>query len=898
TNLLYVVGGSDDQVNVGGTGWTQLEINHTNAAVSATHTFVHYHNTNGSDLYIDNLINPSIPGLGTPDNNNPVANPDAGTAVEDVVTTVTGNVLSNDTDADGDALAVVAPGVFVGTYGTLTLNINGSYSYALGATAGQAAAVQALAAGSSVTDQFAYSATDNTPPNSASTLTITVYGTNDGPTATATVVPNATEDTAYSFNVATLFTDIDSVPSADTLSYSVAGLPAGLTFADSTISGTPTNADVGSHSISVTANDGHGGSLTRAFSLSVANTNDAPVGTAATFTINEDTPLAGSVAGTDVDGDGLTFSLVAGSATNGVATVSPTGAFTFTPAANFSGDATFQFRANDGTVNSAAQTVTIHVTAVNDAPAAAGAGNTASGNEDNTIIGSVPAGSDVDDATLTYELVTGPNTATEGTLTFNTDGTFSFAPILNFNGAVAFTYRVVDPHGAHSDPQNFTITVLAQNDNPVAVADVAPQAVIAGTSLVVDAAHGVLANDTDVDGGTLSVSAMTGATDNGTTFTVVGDHGTVVVNKATGAYTYTALPATPPDYGTDSFSYTVSDGQGSTATSTLTVEVTEQGYRTLDGTSLDGSGNIFVGTGNTGASYNVSEDHAGGLELGLKVHYRTGDDLQPLSRDVDGTAHYLVPLGTQAIDAAHDVPAGQSNRVAWSFDYSVNTDASGSSGKTLADYNFTITISDGEGHTQIYDLQHLSATNTPWQLRGGPANTGFGDEETGAAAASPKLSQNSVNIGFAFLQAAFGDNLAGKHFDIQLTATDAATGALAATVHDQLVVDTPPVATPNAASVTEDFDNDGGTAGTQTFASGNVITDATADSDINGNPIAVSAVNGGAGNVGASVAGTYGTLVVNASGSYTYTLNNALPSVQSLGATATATDIFTYTVTD
>jgi len=903
-NLLYIAGGSDDEVTVNGTGWAQLETNHTNPNLPG-HTFVHYHNTNGSDLYID-ILTPTNINLG-----GLAAQPDAGTAAEDVIVAPFGNLIDNDIYTGSGSLSISAVAgatdggttlTIDGTYGRLVVTkATGNYTYTLGVTAAQQNAVQQLGddADNIAETPFSYTVTDGSLTSSAN-LNIKVYGTNDGPVATATVVPNAPEDAAYSFDVSTLFTDIDSVPSADTLTYSVAGLPAGLTLAGSTISGTPTNADVGSHSISVTATDGHGGSLTRAFSLSVANTNDAPAGTAASFTVNEDTPLAGSVSGTDVDGDGLTYSLVAGSAVNGSAAVNPDGTFTFTPAANFSGDATFQFRANDGTVDSASQTVTIHVTAVNDAPTAAGAGNTASGNEDNTISGSVPAGSDVDDATpaLTYELVNGPNTATEGTLTFNSDGTFSFAPVSNFNGAAAFTYRVLDPHGAHSDPQNFTISVLAQNDDPVAAADVAPQATIAGTSLVVDAAHGVLANDTDADGGTLSVSAMTGAIDNGTTFTVVGDHGTVVVNKATGAYTYTALPATPPDYGTDSFNYAISDGQGGTSTSTLAIEVTEQGYRTLDASSLDGSGNIFVGTGNTGASYNVSENHAAGLELGLKVHYRTGDDLQPLSRDADGTAHYLVPLGLQAIDPAHHVPAGSANRVAWSFDYSVNTDASGSSGKTLAHYNFTITISDGEGHTQIYDLQHLSATNTPWQLQGGPANTGFGDEEIGAALTSPTLSQNSVNIGFAFLQAAFGDNLAGKHFDIQLTATDAATGALAASVHDQLVVDTPPVATPNTASVTEDFDNDGITAGTQTLASGNVITDATADSDINGNPIAVSAVNGGAGNVGASVAGTYGTLVVNANGSYTYTLNNALPSVQSLGATATATDIFTYTITD
>src|SRR5215213_6021325 len=119
-NLLYIVGDSDNHVIADGT-WTALETNHTNTAVSATHTFIHFHNANGADLYVDSLIDLTI-SAGPPDANNPVANPDAGTAVEDVVATVTGNVLANDSDADGDPLTVAAPGVFVGTYGTLTLN--------------------------------------------------------------------------------------------------------------------------------------------------------------------------------------------------------------------------------------------------------------------------------------------------------------------------------------------------------------------------------------------------------------------------------------------------------------------------------------------------------------------------------------------------------------------------------------------------------------------------------------------------------------------------------------------------------------------------------------------------------------------------------------------------------
>ena len=439
------------------------------------------------------------------------------------------------------------------------------------------------------------------------------------------------------------------------------------------------------------------------------------------------------------------------------------------------------------------------------------------------------------------------------------------------------------------------VDVVPVNDDPVAGNDAAPQAVLQSTSLSVDAAHGVLANDSDIDGGTLSVSDVNGNAPSGGFITVVGTHGTLVLNAATGAYTYTSADASASDFGTDTFTYTVSDGAGGTDTATLAIEVTEQGLRTLDADLLDGSGNIFVGTGNTGQNYNVSANHGAGLEIGLKIHYRQGVDILPSEQAADGTAVYLVPLGTQVSDPAHSVINPAANRAAWSFDFSVNTDTSGTSGKTLADYNFTITISDGEGNTQIYDLVHGGPATTPWQLRGAPAFTGFSDDD---GAVHTTLSQNSVNIGFAFLQAAFGNNLAGKHFDIQMTATDAVTGALMASTHDQLVVDTPPVATANVASVTEDVDSNGAAAGTDTFTTGNVLTDGVPDSDVNGNPITVTAVNGLAANVGTGLVGTYGTLNFNSNGTYTYTLNNANAAVQALGVGETLSEQFSYTAND
>ncbi|MGZ8326959.1 MAG: beta strand repeat-containing protein, partial [Allosphingosinicella sp.] len=105
-------------------------------------------------------------------NDAPVANDDAASTDED--TAVSGNVLTNDTDVDGEALTVTDPGIHVGTYGTLTLAADGSYTYTPNAAA------QALNDGDTVQDVFSYTASDGTASDTA-TLTVTVNGANDGP---------------------------------------------------------------------------------------------------------------------------------------------------------------------------------------------------------------------------------------------------------------------------------------------------------------------------------------------------------------------------------------------------------------------------------------------------------------------------------------------------------------------------------------------------------------------------------------------------------------------------------------------------------------------------------------------------------------------------------------------
>jgi Ca2+-binding RTX toxin-like protein len=100
---------------------------------------------------------------------------------------------------------------------------------------------------------------------------------------------------------------------------------------------------------------------------------------------------------------------------------------------------------------------------INHAPVATSQGNAASGDEDTTITGKVPAGTDADGDTLTYRLV-----AAVSGLTLAPDGCFSYKPEADFHGEVTFQYQVLDNHGDVSQPQIFTVHVNPVGDAPLA----------------------------------------------------------------------------------------------------------------------------------------------------------------------------------------------------------------------------------------------------------------------------------------------------------------------------------------------------------------------------------------------------------------------------------------------
>src|SRR5207247_1261830 len=210
-------------------------------------------------------------------------------------------------------------------------------------------------------------------------------------------------------------------------------------------------------------------------------------------------------------------------------------------------------KANDGSLDSSVATVSITVTAVNDAPVAAN--DSYSTNEDTPLTIAAPGvlgnDTDVDSATLTAVVVSGP---ANGTLTLNSDGSFTYTPAANFNGSDTFTYKVNDG-SLDSNIATVVLTINAVNDAPVATTDTY------GTNedgALAIAAPGVLANDTDVDSTALTAVLVAGPS-----------HGTLNLN-ANGSFTYT--PASNFN-GTDTFTYTASDGSLSSSAATVSILV-------------------------------------------------------------------------------------------------------------------------------------------------------------------------------------------------------------------------------------------------------------------------------------------------------------------------------------
>ena len=274
--------------------------------------------------------------------------------------------------------------------------------------------------------------------------------------------------------------------------------------------------------------------------VAVADMYTLDLGTASSLSV----PAPGVLAN-DYDPDGDPISATgATQPANGYVIMYTDGSFTYTPDPGFTGDDVFTYKAFDGTSSSTPAQVKISVTGGNTAPVA---NADAYATEVNVTLvvppetGVLANDIDADDDPLTAVQLGDP---AHGTVMFSSNGGFTYIPELNYSGDDIFTYQAFDGV-AYSTPVQVTITV-AGGGNTAPDANSDSYVTDINVQLVVDALTGLLANDFDVDGDTLTAVVW-----------VAPINGSIDL-EADGSFVYTP----EPDYsGTDTFTYKAFDGE-------------------------------------------------------------------------------------------------------------------------------------------------------------------------------------------------------------------------------------------------------------------------------------------------------------------------------------------------
>jgi hypothetical protein len=242
-------------------------------------------------------------------------------------------------------------------------------------------------------------------------------------------------------------------------------------------------------------------------------------------------------------GFGSLSAAVVSGPSHGSLTLNGNGSFTYTPQAGFSGIDTFTYSVTDGhSAVSQPATITIDVSPV----AVKDSRKMKAGSTLNVTAPGV-LGNDIGTG-LHAVLDTGTS---NGTLTLNSDGSFSYTPNSSFSGKDAFTYSAVDSSSLVSAPATVTITI-----SPVAVPD--SYVTARDVPLVETPVTGILANDI---GAGLTLGSVT----------ATPTHGSLTISSD-GSFTYTPNAGY---VGSDFFRYTCRDSSGNlSAPATVTISIT------------------------------------------------------------------------------------------------------------------------------------------------------------------------------------------------------------------------------------------------------------------------------------------------------------------------------------
>ncbi|MEC9345728.1 MAG: tandem-95 repeat protein [Pseudomonadota bacterium] len=648
---------------------------------------------------------------------------DAVVAVDDAETTtedasLSGNVLTNDSDTDtGDSLSVVSFDNLSSQGATVVVNPDGSFTYDPGSL------FDSLAAGEQASDSFTYTASDGSqdivdtisgaitvenagfffivdfdtgnttaearagasPPvaQPQNGIVLTINPNNDEWTAKAELVVDgvSTVRDGTEFSLAGYqgsqsvqdtgngdFLQVDDVTANATLTWRGFDIPTpdgtrtvtivvdGIGFVDAA----PGDLTLGSVISTVSTSD------TATVTLTITGVNDAPVSVDDAVTTTEDDTVGGDVLANDTDvdaSDTLTVTDFDETSSQGATVVvNSDGTFTYDAGTLFDSLAggeqasdSFPYLISDGNGGTNISTVTITITGVNDAPVAVD--DTLELPEDGSDTVDVIANdSDIDagDSVSIQSFTQGEN----GTV-IAVAGRLRYTPNADFNGTDSFTYTVNDNSGATSTA-TVNVTVTPVNDAPVAVDDTI-------TTTEDDSVAGnVLDNDTDVD-----ASDILTATQNLEGFS---DLGAAVAISSDGSFTYNpggqfdTLAA--GETATDSFTYTVNDGNGGTDTGTVSI-------------TIEGANDAPVATGD---SATLDEDDTVLIDVLFN------------DTDVDAADSLSIDSVTQGAKGTVTIEAGQVR-------YTPDADANGSD-------SFTYTVTDGNGGTDTATVSiEINAVN-------------------------------------------------------------------------------------------------------------------------------------------------------------------------------------------
>ena len=958
----------------------------------------------------------------------PKANDDSNGTASESQLTLTGNVLTNDIQgADRVPTGPVTPGTFTGTYGTLMLNADGTYTYTLNTSD---ADFKALTGGGNGTETFAYTITDADGDTSTANLVLQIHN-NDDPVLLNGLDVNGGELTVYEKNLSDgtspntpaltqngTFT-VSALDGLQTLTVGgiavitngvAAGFPQSVITplgSTLTITGYDPATGVVSYSYSLADNEAHptangANSLTENFDVVATDTDgstasgqinvnivdDLPTAHADAASVAEGGTVSGNVLDNDIggaDGPAITGAVVgvrAGADTStsaigglnsqingtyGYLTLDANGNAVYHSnpnAVNGPGAVdvfTYTVRDSDGDESTTTITIDVYnscLKAVSDTDVtvyeksldlnkdgqdlAAGSvvgsdpnstGETASGTLVGSVTGAVGA--------ISYALV-GSATGNYGQIVLNANGTYTYtltSPATTTphadDGANSlsetFTYQATDSLG---NVVTSTIVVSIVDDVPKALndsnADNATEAQVTLTGNVLD---------NDVQGADRVASGSV------TAGTFTGTYGTLVLN-ANGTYTYT-LDANDADFknlqgggnGTETFAYTITDADGDTSTANLVLNIHNNDDPVcLDGLNVKG-GEITVYEKNLSDGSNPDTS---ALTQSGSFTVTALDGLQTLT--VGGIAvisngvtaglpqSVVSPLGSTFTITGYDPATGA---VSYSYTLVDNEAHPNASGANSLSESFDVVATDTDGSTasgqinvNIVDDLPTANADTGSVAEGGTVNVSvLGNDSSGADGAATVVGVRAGSNTATSASGGLNSNINGNYGYLTL---DAAGNAV---YHSNPNSVSPPGATDTFTYTIRDSDGDESTT-TLTINVADSKLVASVDQDVtvyekaldlnkDGQDLAPGTVTGSEpGNTGETASGTlvgsvsggsgaitytlvgnatgsYGQLLLNADGTYTYTLTSAPKTAPNANdGPNTLSETFTYKATD